>query len=53
MPSRSRARRALFALRAAIGGELTRIAISRAEPIGPYPGWRPLMPVTQLAAVKP
>jgi len=42
----------LFALRAEIGGELTRIAISRAEPIGPYTGWRPHMPVTQLAATK-
>ncbi|MEM9725597.1 MAG: precorrin-6y C5,15-methyltransferase (decarboxylating) subunit CbiE [Pseudomonadota bacterium] len=36
------------------GGELTRIAISRAEPVGPYRGWRPLMPVTQwsLAAAR-
>jgi precorrin-6Y C5,15-methyltransferase (decarboxylating) len=42
----------LFALRAELGGELTRIAISRAEPIGPYTGWRPHMPVTQLAATK-
>jgi precorrin-6Y C5,15-methyltransferase (decarboxylating) len=42
----------LFALRAEIGGELTRIAISRAEPIGAYTGWRAHMPVTQLAATK-
>ncbi len=42
----------LFALRAEFGGELTRIAISRAEPIGPYTGWRAQMPVTQLAATK-
>jgi len=35
------------------GGRLTRLAVSRAEPIGPYEGWRPLMPVTQLALVKP
>ncbi len=42
----------LFALRAEIGGELTRIAISRAEPIGPYTGWRAHRPVTQLAATK-
>ncbi len=42
----------LFALRADIGGELTRIAISRAEPIGPYTGWRAHRPVTQLAATK-
>jgi precorrin-6Y C5,15-methyltransferase (decarboxylating) len=42
----------LFALRAEIGGELTRIAVSRAEPVGAYTGWRPHMPVTQLAATK-
>jgi precorrin-6Y C5,15-methyltransferase (decarboxylating) len=35
------------------GGALTRLAISRAAPIGPHLGWRPLMPVTQLAAMKP
>jgi precorrin-6Y C5,15-methyltransferase (decarboxylating) len=42
----------LLAQRAEIGGELTRIAISRAEPIGAYTGWRAHMPVTQLAATK-
>jgi precorrin-6B C5,15-methyltransferase / cobalt-precorrin-6B C5,C15-methyltransferase len=42
----------LFALRAEIGGELTRIAISRAERVGAYTGWRAHMPVTQLAATK-
>ncbi|MFE0756321.1 precorrin-6y C5,15-methyltransferase (decarboxylating) subunit CbiE [Inquilinus sp. NPDC058860] len=36
-----------------LGGALSRIAVSRAEPIGGYHGWRPLMPVTQWAAVKP
>jgi precorrin-6Y C5,15-methyltransferase (decarboxylating) len=36
-----------------LGGSLTRIAVSRAEPLGPYLGWRPLMPVTQWSAVKP
>jgi len=35
------------------GGALTRIAVSRAEPVGPHHLWRPLAPVTQLAAVKP
>ncbi len=35
------------------GGELTRLQVSRAEPIGPYHGWRPLMAVTQLKAAKP
>jgi precorrin-6Y C5,15-methyltransferase (decarboxylating) len=43
----------LIALRAAIGGTLTRLAVSRAEPVGPFTGWRPLRPVTQLAAAKP
>jgi len=38
---------------ARLGGTLTRIAVSRAEPVGGYHGWRPLMPVTQWAAVKP
>ena len=35
------------------GGALTRIAVSRAEPVGAHHRWRPLAPVTQLAAVKP
>jgi precorrin-6B C5,15-methyltransferase / cobalt-precorrin-6B C5,C15-methyltransferase len=34
------------------GGALTRIAVSRAEPVGPHHLWRSLAPVTQLAAVK-
>jgi precorrin-6Y C5,15-methyltransferase (decarboxylating) len=42
----------LLALRDEFGGELTRIAVSRAERIGAYTGWRPQMPVTQLAAVR-
>jgi precorrin-6Y C5,15-methyltransferase (decarboxylating) len=44
---------ALFAARARWGGDLTRIAISRADVIGPHLGWRPLMPVTQYAVAKP
>ena len=43
---------ALISAYAQLGGSLTRIAISRAEPIGPFSGWRPLMPVTQLALLK-
>jgi precorrin-6Y C5,15-methyltransferase (decarboxylating) len=35
------------------GGALSRIAVSRAEPVGPHRLWRPLATVTQLAAVKP
>ncbi len=42
----------LFACHAEFGGELTRIAVSRAAPVGPYHGWRPLMPVTQFSVVK-
>ena len=34
-------------------GELVRIAVSRIDAIGSYRGWRPLMPVTQLALKKP
>jgi precorrin-6Y C5,15-methyltransferase (decarboxylating) len=36
-----------------MGGDLVRLAISRAEPVGPYHGWRPLMPVTQWRIQKP
>jgi precorrin-6Y C5,15-methyltransferase (decarboxylating) len=45
------ARLASFA--ASEGGALTRIAVSRAAPLGVQLAWRPLLPVTQLAAVKP
>jgi precorrin-6B C5,15-methyltransferase / cobalt-precorrin-6B C5,C15-methyltransferase len=37
----------LLALHAKHGGQLTRIAVSRAEPVGKFQGWRSLMPVTQ------
>jgi precorrin-6Y C5,15-methyltransferase (decarboxylating) len=45
--------RALIDWQAEHGGALTRIAISRAEPLGAHQAWRPLLPVTQLAATKP
>jgi precorrin-6Y C5,15-methyltransferase (decarboxylating) len=35
------------------GGELVRISIERAQPVGRVLGWRPLMPVIQWAVVKP
>jgi precorrin-6B C5,15-methyltransferase / cobalt-precorrin-6B C5,C15-methyltransferase len=35
-----------------VGGELTRIAIQRTQSIGGFLGWKPLIPVTQLVAVK-
>ncbi len=41
----------LASLHAAHGGELVRIAISRAEPLGRVTGWRPAMPVTQWSLV--
>ncbi|MGR3572065.1 precorrin-6y C5,15-methyltransferase (decarboxylating) subunit CbiE [Brevirhabdus sp.] len=37
----------LAELHAAHGGSLIRVAVSRAETIGRYRGWRPQMPVTQ------
>jgi precorrin-6B C5,15-methyltransferase / cobalt-precorrin-6B C5,C15-methyltransferase len=43
----------LLARHGALGGELTRIAISRAGQIGGETGWRPAMPVTQWVWIKP
>jgi precorrin-6Y C5,15-methyltransferase (decarboxylating) len=43
----------LLAKHAALGGELTRIAISRETAIGSMSGWRPAMPVTQWGWIKP
>ena len=43
----------LIARQAALGGELIRIAISRAAPVGGKSGWRPAMPVTQWVWTKP
>jgi precorrin-6Y C5,15-methyltransferase (decarboxylating) len=43
----------LLARHATSGGELIRIAISRAEPIGTKTGWRAAMPVTQWTWIKP
>jgi precorrin-6Y C5,15-methyltransferase (decarboxylating) len=44
--------RAVLDWQARHGGELIRIAIGRAERLGTYHAWRPLMPVTQLFVVK-
>jgi precorrin-6Y C5,15-methyltransferase (decarboxylating) len=38
---------------ARLGGDLLRIAVSRASPVGSMHGWRPAMPVTQWSWVKP
>lgn len=42
----------LIALHKKHGGDLVKIAVSRAEPVGPFRGWRPLMAVTQWSLVK-
>jgi precorrin-6B C5,15-methyltransferase / cobalt-precorrin-6B C5,C15-methyltransferase len=42
----------LIRLHATHGGDLVKIAVNRAEPVGPYRGWRALMPVTQWSLVK-
>ncbi|MGB5556945.1 MAG: precorrin-6y C5,15-methyltransferase (decarboxylating) subunit CbiE [Paracoccaceae bacterium] len=42
----------LIGLHAAHGGDLVKLAVNRAEPVGPYRGWRPLMPVTQWSLIK-
>lgn len=35
-----------------LGGELTRVAIQRAEPLGKFLGWKALAPITQWAIIK-
>jgi precorrin-6Y C5,15-methyltransferase (decarboxylating) len=42
----------LLAHHARAGGELIRLSVARAEPVGPYHGWRTAMPVTQWAWTK-
>lgn len=42
----------LLSLHARLGGDLIRIAISRAAPVGSRTGWRPMMPVTQWSLIK-
>jgi precorrin-6Y C5,15-methyltransferase (decarboxylating) len=44
---------ALFKCREKWGGSLTRIAVSRAEPIGRLTGWSALRTVTQFSVIKP
>ena len=43
----------LMACRATLGGELTRVAIARAKPLGGMQAWRPALPVTQWVWEKP
>jgi len=42
----------LFQWQQQIGGELTRVAIQRAEPIGKFLGWKAFSPITQWMAFK-
>jgi precorrin-6Y C5,15-methyltransferase (decarboxylating) len=43
----------LIARHATLGGELTRVAIARVEPMGSMQAWRPALPVTQWVWEKP
>lgn len=43
----------LLSRHAAHGGDLLRLQVSRAAPVGSMTGWRPAMPVTQWSWVKP
>lgn len=43
----------LIARHGLLGGELIRLAIARADPVGSKTGWRTAMPVTQWVWVKP
>jgi precorrin-6Y C5,15-methyltransferase (decarboxylating) len=42
----------LAAARARFGGELTRLSVARAAPVGGFTGWRPAMPVTTWSVAK-
>ena len=41
----------LIALHAEIGGDLTRLSVERAAPVGTLTGWRPAMPVVQWSLI--
>jgi precorrin-6B C5,15-methyltransferase / cobalt-precorrin-6B C5,C15-methyltransferase len=43
---------ALAAWQKMYGGELVRLLVARAEPVGGTLGWRPSMPITQWTVVK-
>jgi precorrin-6Y C5,15-methyltransferase (decarboxylating) len=42
----------LLGLHKEFGGQLVKLSVNRAEPVGELTGWRPLMPVTQWSLVK-
>ncbi|MGR6469090.1 precorrin-6y C5,15-methyltransferase (decarboxylating) subunit CbiE [Rhizobium sp. PAMB 3182] len=43
---------ALTSLHAQLGGDMVRLSVARAEPVGRFSGWKPLMPVTIWAVEK-
>ncbi|RSM45722.1 cobalamin biosynthesis bifunctional protein CbiET [Actinoplanes sp. ATCC 53533] len=43
----------LAAWYAKLGGDLTRLAVQRAAPVGGFTGWRAMMPVTIWSVIKP
>jgi precorrin-6B C5,15-methyltransferase / cobalt-precorrin-6B C5,C15-methyltransferase len=43
----------LAAWYAKLGGDLTRVAVSRGAPVGGFTGWKPMMPVTIWSVTKP
>lgn len=43
----------LFHYQSQLGGELTRIAVQRAEAIGKFLGWKAMSPITQWSVTKP
>jgi precorrin-6Y C5,15-methyltransferase (decarboxylating) len=43
----------LIAAQAAHGGELVKLEVSHAEPIGSFTAWRPALPVVQWSSEKP
>jgi precorrin-6Y C5,15-methyltransferase (decarboxylating) len=42
----------LVSWRERVGGELTRVSVEQAEPLGSFTGWRPLRPVVQWAVAR-
>jgi len=42
----------LLSLHEIYGGELSRITVQQAEPVGRFKGWKPFMPVTQWTVIK-
>lgn len=44
---------AIMARYGALGGELVTVQVARADPVGPYHGWRAAMPVMQWSVARP